>query len=611
MKKQQIIDQEVKQAIKDQMRTIADQQAASEEQTKVSSDKATVSVFGLGYVGIVSSACLSEIGHAVYGVDTNPETVQNLNDGKSPIVEPGLEDLIVDAIDKKRFSATTDINRAIRESDISFICVGTPSTPEGALDLKYLKMVSADIGASLKNKTTPHTLVFRSTMEPGTAEKILTPIVEQSSGKKAGDGFAICFHPEFLREGTAIDDFFSPPKTVIGAADEKDAKIVASLYEGKFDDNLIFTTLETAEMVKYVDNTWHAVKVSFANEIGRICQACDTDGHEVMDIFCRDRKLNLSPYYLKPGFAFGGSCLPKDVRGINKLADRARVNTPLLNSVLASNEAQINHAIQTVQEAGNKNIAVLGLTFKKGTDDLRETPTIPMIAKLLAAGHKVKVFDENIHSNKPLLHYLLHAECADQSVIDFCNNFESYQAHSIAEALENSQTIVVTHDNPLFSEVASQRSENQVVVDLVRLFKNQDGPSKIFQAGMDSFLQKPARSQDLDKALTSFIDHSSNNSERRVLLAEDNIPMNTVIQAKLSNLGYLVDTVTNGEDAVYMATTRLYDAILMDLQMPKLDGYEAARRIRSLPNDVASVPIIALSANIIPEQSNTYYGLCW
>ncbi|MEH6496106.1 MAG: nucleotide sugar dehydrogenase [Pseudomonas marincola] len=574
-------------------------------------DNKAISVFGLGYVGIVSSVCLNELGHYVIGVDTNEASVNSLNDGKAPIVEPHLEEMIQKGLEINKFFATTNITSAIQNSTISFVCVGTPSTPEGALDLTYLKIVSSDIGACLKTKDEFHTIVYRSTMEPGTADKVLTPLIEEASGKKVGKDFAVCFHPEFLREGTAIEDFFAPPKTVIGARNPASANVVSDLYKGKFDDNLIVTSLEVAEMVKYVDNTWHAVKVSFANEIGRICQACDTDGHEVMEIFCKDKKLNLSPYYLKPGFAFGGSCLPKDVRGINKLAKIANVETPLLNSILNSNEVQINHAADMVVDAGGRNVAVLGLTFKKGTDDLRETPTIPMIAKLLKAGFKVKVYDENIKNNKPLLHYLQHAECADQSVIDFCKNFDKYQALSIGEVLLDAETIVITHDSEMFKSLVTERLENQTVVDLVRLFKNQDGPRKIFEAGMNDFLQKPARSSELHEILNQHIDVSQDKEKKTILLAEDNIPMNTVIQLKLSSLGYHVDTVTNGEDAVYMAKNKVYDAIFMDLEMPKLDGYEATRHIRKLPLKSANVPIIALSANIIPEQSHTYHGLCW
>ncbi len=606
MKKFDMIDQEVSQSINSLIHE-ADQSENTEQQSKISS----VSIFGLGYVGLVSSACLSMIGHRIIGVDTNERTVTSLNKGNSPIVEPGLEASIRNAIEEQNFEATTDISHAINNTDISFVCVGTPSTSEGALDLSYLKMVSTDIGNCLKTKNRFHTIAYRSTMEPGTAENVLTPLIEEASGKKADKDFAICFHPEFLREGTAIEDFFAPPKTVIGAKKASDTAQISDLYQGRFDDNLTVTSLEVAEMVKYVDNTWHAVKVSFANEIGRICQTCDTDGHEVMEIFCKDKKLNLSPYYLKPGFAFGGSCLPKDVRGINKLASNANVDTPLLNSILKSNNVQIEHAAKMVGEIGCKNVAVLGLTFKQGTDDLRETPTIPLIAKLLAQGHNIKVFDENIKNTKPLLHYLQHAECADQSVINFCKNFGNHQAHSIAEVLKDAGTIVITHESEQFKTIVAQRAEKQIVVDLVRLFKNPKGPSEIYLAGMDNYLQKPARSTELKEMLNQHISPTNSSEKKHILLAEDNIPMNTVIQLKLSSLGYQVDTVTNGEDAVFMATNKAYDAILMDLQMPKLDGYEATRHIRNLPNESSEVPIIALSANIIPEQSNTYYGLCW
>jgi len=573
--------------------------------------RTTISVFGLGYVGIVSSACLAKAGHRVIGVDTNLDKVNLLNEGYSPIVEKGLSELIGEGISNHQFLATRDIDFAIKNTKVSFVCVGTPSASDGSLDLTFLKQVSADIGRCLKAKSTTHTIVFRSTMEPGTTERILTPIIEEASGKKVNSDFFVCFHPEFLREGTAIDDFFSPPKTVIGSSSKTASEIVAKIYSDLFKDDIIHSSLEVAEMVKYVDNTWHAVKVSFANEIGRICQACNTDGHTVMDIFCQDKKLNLSPYYLKPGFAFGGSCLPKDVRGINKLAKNSNVQTPLLNSIINSNETQISHAVEMVKKIGNKNVAILGLTFKQGTDDLRETPTIPMISELLDLGFTVKVFDENIKSKKPLLHYLQHAECASMAVKDFCNNFEKYQSMSLGEVLKNAETIVVTHDTEIFTQIASQRTDKQTVVDLVRLYANQNGLIGIQEVGMNDFLQKPALASELERTLCKHIPNTSDQGIKHILLAEDNIPMSTVLQFKLSSLGYRVDTVCNGQDAVYMARTKPYDAILMDLHMPVLDGFEATRQIRQLDDGSANVPIIALSGNITPEISNTYYGLCW
>jgi len=600
-----LIESEVETALKANI-----EQADGENKKAASFLPSRVSVFGLGYVGIVSSACLAKIGHSIIGVDTNDQTIQSIREGNSPIVEPGLEGLIKKSLDDTNFSVTKDVKFAIANSDISFVCVGTPSAPDGSLDLKYLKIVSKEIGENIRNKGSHHTIVFRSTMEPGTAEKVLTPIIAEASGKKENQDFSVCFHPEFLREGTAIDDFFAPPKTVIGCTSEAAAQKVSALYGGIFETSVITTSMEVAEMVKYVDNTWHAVKVSFANEIGRICQACHTDGHEVMDIFCQDKKLNLSPYYLKPGFAFGGSCLPKDVRGINKLASRMNIETPLLGSVMNSNKSQIDHAVNMIKEVGNKSVTVLGLTFKKDTDDLRETPTIPMIAALLADGYDVKVYDKNIGGKKQLMHYLQHAECADSSVIDFCENFEKYHQKSLSDALKYAQTIVVTHDNDLYAEISAQRRQEQTIVDLVRLFKNDNIPAQILEAGMDSYLQKPAKSADLDAILTSFIT-SHHSDARKILLAEDNIPMNTMLQLKLTRLGYNVDSVTNGQDAVNLVQAKCYDAILMDLQMPMLDGFEATKCIRQLPDEMSTVPIIALSGNIIPEKSSTYFGLCW
>jgi GDP-mannose 6-dehydrogenase len=593
---------------------------AALEQAILSSDKIKqqdkspvakkVSIFGMGYVGLVSSACLYKLGHTVVGVDPNPQTIKNLNSGKCPIIEPGLEEVFEECVNTPKFIATKDVIFAILNTSVSFVCVGTPSAPDGSLDLKYLKQVSAEIGKALIVKSTYHTIAFRSTMEPGTLRNILLPIIEETSGKKSGEDFGVCFHPEFLREGTAIDDFFEPPKTVVGALNDQDGKNIASLYGNIFSQPVIFSSLEVAEMVKYVDNTWHAVKVSFANEIGRICQVCETDGHEVMDIFCQDRKLNLSPYYLKPGFAFGGSCLPKDVRGINKLAAKSGLSTPLLNSIIASNEEQISHAVRKVLSIGNKKVAVLGLTFKKDTDDLRETPTIPMIAALLAQGCEIRVYDPNIKSKKPLQHYLLHAECAEQEVIDFCNSYDQHQVTDMIELMDWAETIVVTHENAEFKALTEQRASKQSIVDLVRLFKGADATKQMKLAGMNSVLQKPVDASQLDKALNLQIEQPSSQT-KRILLAEDNIPMNTVIQAKLSRLGYQVDTVTNGADALRMVMEKAYDAILMDIQMPQMDGLEATRRIRELRDTKSKTPIIALSGNIVPENSSTYHGLCW
>ncbi|GEM_PF-25066 len=590
------------------LQNIRPQNMASKK-VKLKTRKA-ISVFGLGYVGIVSSGCLSKLGHNVVGVDTSEAVIHKINTGHTPIVEPGLEESIQEATRNNTLIATNDVSFSISNTDISFVCVGTPSAADGSLDMTYLKQVSQNIGEALKDKESHHTVVYRSTMEPGTVRGLLIPILEQASGKKNREGFSVCFHPEFLREGVAVDDFFAPPKTVIGSDSKRASEAVASLYQNMLESEIILTSFEVAEMVKYVDNTWHAVKVSFANEIGRICQASKTDGHEVMDIFCQDTKLNLSPYYLKPGFAFGGSCLPKDVRGINKLAERAGLNTPLLNSIMDSNHAHIDHAIQIVKSAGNKRVAVLGLSFKKETDDLRETPTIPLIVSLLQDGYDVKVFDPNIKNQRPLQHYLLHSECTDPSLTEFCKHFEKYQVHSVQEALDYGKTIVVTHNSKEFSVPSSQRRDQQVVVDLVRLFRKSSQSKAARKAGVTTYLQKPVSPGELSETLEKYVDGKPGKG-CRLLLAEDNIPMNTVLQMRLSNSGHKVDTVTNGREAVTMATLHQYDAILMDLNMPELDGIEASRQIRGLSNENSSIPIIALSAWVNPEQSATYQGLCW
>jgi len=329
-----------------------------------------VSIFGLGYVGCVSAASLAAEGHEIVGVDVNPEKVGAINEGRSPIVEPGLEELLKRGVAQKRLRATTDTSEAVYATDLSLICVGTPSRKNGSLDLTYLTRVCEQIGDVLKDKPGYHVVVVRSTVLPGTTHSQVIPALESRSGKKYGEGFGVAVNPEFLREGTALKDFRHPPLTLVGHNHAADAAPTKALYTD-IDAPLFSTSIRVAEMIKYTSNAWHAVKVVFANEIGNICKRVGVDSHDVMDIFCNDEKLNISAYYLKPGFAFGGSCLPKDVRALQYRAKQLDLEVPLLGALLGSNRLQVQHAIDLIVETGKKRIGLFGFSFKAGTDDLR------------------------------------------------------------------------------------------------------------------------------------------------------------------------------------------------------------------------------------------------
>lgn len=422
--------------------------------------KISISIFGLGYVGAVSAACLAKEGHTVIGVDPNQTKVDLINAGKSPIIEKDIGELIEAGAASGSLRATTDVDEAIQNSDISLICVGTPSQMNGSLDLKYVRNVCEQIGDALKNHDSYHVVVARSTMLPGTMRSLVIPTLEERSGKKPGSGFGVCNNPEFLREGTAVYDFYNPPKTVIGETDQESGDLLASVYED-LPGPLIRTDVEAAEMVKYTDNVWHAVKVGFANEIGNICKSLGIDGHKVMDIFCQDTKLNLSPYYMKPGFAFGGSCLPKDVRALSYKARTLDLDLPILNSVLPSNRIQVQKGIRMITDKGNKDVGILGFSFKAGTDDLRESPIVDVIEHLLGKGYNVRLYDRNVKvaslvgANKDFI--LNHIPHISRLMVD-----------TMDEVLAHGQTVVVGNGDPEFEDVFSRLKDNQVLVDFFR-----------------------------------------------------------------------------------------------------------------------------------------------
>ena len=354
-----------------------------------------IAVFGLGYVGVVSAACLARDGHSVVGVDPNSLKVDLLRQGKSPIVEPELEELIVAAVATGRLVAGSDAAAAVNQCELLLVCVGTPGQPNGSLDLSYVRRVVQQIGTALAGASGYKVIVIRSTLLPGSMQSVVIPALEESSGRRAGTDFGVCINPEFLREGSAIYDFDHPPKTVIGACDERAAATVRELY-ARLSAPLIVTDLRTAEMVKYVDNSWHALKVTFANEVGRLCKAMGVDARLAMRLFCMDTKLNISSAYLRPGFAFGGSCLPKDVRALTYQGRLLDVDTPVLSSILASNQLHIAHALAMIRATGRRRVGLLGLSFKEGTDDLRESPVVTLAEQLIGKGYELAVYDRNV-----------------------------------------------------------------------------------------------------------------------------------------------------------------------------------------------------------------------
>jgi GDP-mannose 6-dehydrogenase len=420
-----------------------------------------ISVFGLGYVGAVSAACLAAEGHEVIGVDKNPSKVDLFNSGRSPIIESGIDQLIASGHEAGRLRATTDAADAIRRSEISIVCVGTPSEANGSLNLSFVRSVCAEIGTALSDKGRPHDVVIRSTILPGAMRSLVIPTIEQSAGRKVGQGFRVCFNPEFLREGSAVHDFYHPAKTVVGESEPGAGDRLLELY-GKLDAPVFRTSLETAEMVKYVDNTWHALKVGFANEIGSLAKALSIDSFEVMKIFCQDTKLNLSSYYLRPGFAFGGSCLPKDVRALRYRAKTLDVETPILNSILASNDAHIQRGLDLVMAQGKRRIGVLGFSFKAGTDDLRESPIVELIERLIGKGYELLVYDRSVN--------LARLTGANREyILNHVPHIGNLMRESIEEVLAHADVVIVGNSSPEFDELASRLRPEQRLIDLVRI----------------------------------------------------------------------------------------------------------------------------------------------
>ena len=420
-----------------------------------------ICVLGLGYVGAVSAGCLAKDGHEVIGVDPERTKVELINAGRSPIIEKDIGLIIQEQVAAGRLSATTEVSHAVRHTDVSLVCVGTPSQPNGGIDLKYVRRVCEQIGAAIQTHAGAPVIVIRSTMLPGTMRELVIPTLEKASGKKAGEEFGLCINPEFLREGTAVHDYYHPPKTVIGEVNRASGDVLASIYS-RMPGPLIRTDIATAEMVKYADNAWHALKVGFANEVGSLCKALGVDAHRVMEIFCQDQKLNLSPYYLKPGFAFGGSCLPKDLRALLYKAKTLDVGLPILSSILPSNQLQIERGVQAVVDKGNREIGILGISFKAGTDDLRESPMVELTERLIGKGYDVRVYDRNVSLAA------IHGANRDY-ITNKIPHLARLMVPTIEEVLEHARTLVIGNAAPEFADVPRRIGKGQSVIDFVRV----------------------------------------------------------------------------------------------------------------------------------------------
>ncbi|GHI40473.1 nucleotide sugar dehydrogenase [Streptomyces violascens] len=419
-----------------------------------------VSIFGLGYVGCVSAACLAGMGHEVIGVDVNRVKVDLVNDGRAPVVEERIGELIAQVVRTGALRATGDVREAIRGSEVSLICVGTPSEPNGSLCTTYLERVTEQIGAAVAERGGRHTIVFRSTMLPGTCLNLLVPILEKYVGGTAGVDFGVAVNPEFLREGTSVRDFLDPPKTVIGELDPASGDVVAALYDD-LPGEVFRVPVPTAEAIKYADNAFHGLKIGFANELGAVCQALGVDSHQVMDVFLADRKLNISPAYLRPGFAFGGSCLPKDLRSLVHAARRADVSVPILAHVLPSNSDHLQRAVELVERTGKRRVGLFGLSFKPGTDDLRESPLVELAERLFGKGYDLRIYDPNVNLSRLL--------GANREYIETrLPHLAQLLAESVDEVLEHAEVCLVGSRDPAVLS-ALPHGEGPVLIDLIHL----------------------------------------------------------------------------------------------------------------------------------------------
>lgn len=422
-----------------------------------------ISVFGLGYVGSVSAACMARDGHEVLGLDVNPEKVESVNSGRAPVIEDGLGSLMQEAVRSGSLRVTFDSRSALHESDVSMICVGTPSKKNSSLDLEHVENVCRQIGAGLAGRYGYHVVVVRSTVLPGTTENRLVPILEQHSGKRAGSDFGVCVNPEFLREGSSIEDFYNPAYVLIGELDQRSGRAIETLYRG-IQAPTVRTTIPTAEMIKYASNAFHALKVAFANEIGVLCKAHGIDGRDVMETLCQDTRLNISPSYLRPGFAFGGSCLPKDIRALLYRAKERDLECSLLKAILVSNQRHIQRGIDLVESSGHKKVGVLGLSFKRGTDDVRESPVVNLVERLTGKGYGVSIYDEKVElgrlagTNKAFLEREI-------------PHIASLMCSSLEELVQSADVLVVAHGGAAARRAISLIREDQTLIDLAGIVR--------------------------------------------------------------------------------------------------------------------------------------------
>ena len=418
-----------------------------------------ISIFGLGYVGAVSLACLARDGHRVIGVDVDPAKLEQVGSGRTPVVEEGMIDLMAHVIATGRVTVTSDVSAAVAQTDVSFVCVGTPSAANDSQDLSAVTRLAGELGAALRNKCGSHVVVFRSTLVPGTVEDVLRPIVERESGKRDGIDFHLCFQPEFLREGSSIRDYDHPPVTIVGTASPAPAVVLRRLF-GHLAD-FCETSIRTAEMVKYCANNFHAMKVTFANETARLCESLEVNPFEVMDLLCRDTHLTISRAYLKPGFAFGGSCLPKDLRATMHLARMRDVELPMLNGILASNRLHVEHALRKILDTGRRRVGLVGLSFKTGTDDLRESPLVLLAERLIGKGLHLLVYDPSVQTSRLL--------GANRRFIEqHLPHIGAQLRPDLDQVIASSDLLVVgLNDRRAFEIIERHATADHIVVDLV------------------------------------------------------------------------------------------------------------------------------------------------
>jgi len=421
----------------------------------------SVSIFGLGYVGSVSAACFASMGHKVIGVDVSRAKVEMMGSGRTPIIEARMTEMVAEAHRTGLLRATTDATAAVLNSEVSFVCVGTPSLKNGKLDLSHIESVAGEIGAALRRKKSPHVFVLRSTVLAGTTETIVLPILEKESGRKCGRDFTLCYNPEFMREGSAVADFLNPPYTILGASDREHLAPLRELYKNT-PGELYETTIPVAEMVKYFSNCYHALKVGFANEMGTLCKHLGVDAHIVSNIFTSDTKLNISPAYLRPGFAFGGSCLPKDLRAITYKAKELDLKLPLLESLMPSNAEHIDRAVEMVLDTGKKRIAQIGLSFKAGTDDLRESPQVQLIKRLMGEGLEVRVWDEDVSVGRL-------AGSNRQYIEEVIPHIGSVLSGDLASVLSTAEVVILGNKSASKDQLAKYLRPEQIVIDLIHL----------------------------------------------------------------------------------------------------------------------------------------------